>query len=280
MKLSIVMAGRDPNYAGNLRERMLAAVTRNQAEAAARNLNIEWIFSEWNPPSDDYLSYDLAKLGFNCYITNPEIHDELVHPELKDNYFFMEVFAKNVGIRRATGDWILVTNLDDVFDAGVWDYLAREVLDSNTLYRAERADISWELFSKPFTVMEKNIILVHNTKGGTRVTNAAGDFMLFSASKSFGLDEQMIDTNVYSDNRFCLNWLKLGGDYKFIGRVYKADHPLIYANTKKEDVTHKGFKKTKSVKPCKEVATYINKDNWGLIDVPQVKLCERIWYLG
>ena len=100
-----MMAGRDPNYAENLRERMLAAATRNQLEASRRNLSIDWLFVEWNPPSDDLLSNDLAPLGFRCYVVSPEVHDSLVDPSVADKYKFMEGFAKNAGSSGLCPPW-------------------------------------------------------------------------------------------------------------------------------------------------------------------------------
>lgn len=293
MKLSIVTAGRGRHYGGNFAERTAAAITRNQAEAHVRGITIEYIFIEWNPPlGEDYLSYEFAKMGLRCWVVNPQIHHREVAPEMRDHLPFLLHRAKNVGIRRATGDWILVTNADDVFDDRAWDFIAAGGLEPGILYRAERCDVDWTLFeSASFDEMSKNVIHRHDVQGGHHFTMASGDFLLFARENALGLDEAINNTTLHLDSRFCINWSAVQSSgathnldvFQFIGTVFKADHPLTGARQAqhKKGTTRKGVTGWNSAKrTCAGPAVYENPANWGLMDEPERQLCEGVRYIG
>src|SRR5258705_4390417 len=51
------------------------------------------------------------------------------------------MIAKNVGIRRARGNFILATNIDIVFSDELMQFIARKKLDPKKIYRVDRYDI-------------------------------------------------------------------------------------------------------------------------------------------
>lgn len=282
MKLSVVFTGRNVQYSGDFRGRTLAALARNQKEAKKVGVSVEWLFVEWNPLLDtDFLSYRLALRGCRCYVVDPKWHKKLLAPAM----VFSQSFAKNVGIRRALGEWILVTCADDVFDDQVWLNIAAG-LDPRFLYRVERCDVDWHLFDEPFEVLRHNVIRRHTSSG---FTQAAGDFLLFPAERRFGFDEAINDSDLGTDGRFCENWSALMsngalgniGVFRFIGDIFKADHPLTYVNTRgsgkpnAKGRMHWNYR----IRTCPGPALYQNKPNWGLRDAKQRKLREGVWYL-
>lgn len=269
-----MMAGRDPNYAENLRERMLAAVTRNQLEASRRNLSIDWLFVEWNPPSDDLLSNDLAPLGFRCYVVSPEVHDSLVDSSVADKYKFMEGFAKNVGMRRAANEWLISTNADNVLGRMVWSFLVAGEFERGVMYRAERKDVSYTSFGLSYRKLNRGAHRTYSLTG--KLQHAAGDFMMLSSKDNPGYDEAMNDANPHSDGHLCWNWTELGYKMEAIGIVYKADHDLIMRNVRRQAITHKG----KKVSKIPKISTYKNSDSWGLVDYPEVEIAPNVWRIG
>lgn len=288
-KLSIIFTGRNDSYAADFKERMMAAVDRNQQEAAKTSLDVEWIFVEWNPLSEDYLSYELVKKGFRCYVVSPDIQKRIISPQVSGRMTFMQFFGKNVGIRKATGDWILVTNADCVFDEGIWKFISNEYLCPEILYRAERCDIPASYFDKSFEVMRDNLTRHHLIDDGKHFTEAAGDFLLFSSQNLLGFDETVNFSDVYVDGRFCYNWsaLRSRGDldnwhfFRFIGQVFKADHELTFVRTQHLENHSKGSKNWNNrFKSCKGVALYTNGDKWGMIEEPETEICEGVWYIG
>jgi len=272
--VTFMMAGRDPFYSGNLRERTLAAVTRNQEEANSRNLNIDWLFVEWNPPSDDLLSNDLAPLGFRCYVVSPEVHDSLVDPDVANRYKFMEGFAKNVGMRRAANEWLISTNADNVLGKKVWNFLVAGEFERRVMYRAERKDVSYTSFDMPYNELNKNAHRAYSLIG--KLQHAAGDFMMLSSKDNPGYDEAMNDANPHSDGHFCWNWIELGYKMEAVGIVYKADHDLIMRKVRKHAITHKGKKFSKVPK----MSAYKNSDSWGLVGYPEVEIAPNVWRIG
>ncbi len=63
------------------------------------------------------------------------------------------MIAKNVGIRRARGDFILATNIDIIFSDELMRFIARQKLNPKKFYRVDRYDINSGL-SKDFTLDE------------------------------------------------------------------------------------------------------------------------------
>lgn len=278
MLLSIVTTGRNDDYGGDFAARIFAALGRNQAEAKRAGVSVEWLFVEWNPPDADYLSYELAPRGCTCFVVDPRWHEKLIAP----GRTFSRGFAKNVGIRRAMGDWILSTNPDVVFSEQVWSNIAAG-LDPRFLHRAERCDVDWRLFGKPFEVLRENIVARHvPVESGGGFTTAAGDFLLFPARDRFGYDEAINSIDIHTDGRFCENWSALMSDgrlrnpdvFRFLGDIFKADHPNLYIRTVKR---FKGW--DYRVRTCEGPALFENEPNWGLGDVEARELKNGIWYL-
>ena len=64
----------------------------------------------------------------------------------------LEFLAKNIGIRRAYGEYILSTNPDIIISEELVAWLAE--LDANTYYRTNRHDITNDYFSPKLSVQE------------------------------------------------------------------------------------------------------------------------------
>jgi len=284
MKVSIITAGRNDNYGGDFRGRTLTATEYNQAQAERHGIDVEWLFVEWNPLDENYLSYELAaKYGYTCYVVAPEIHAKRVHPDVAGRMTFCQFLAVNVGLRRATGDWLLCTHPDDAIGPDVWQRL-NQPLDIETIYRARRYDVPAGHFGQSWQEMTARRGLDH----GGGYTNAAGDFLLFSAEYRRGFDEWAASfSDVHTDGRFVCSWMReRTGDIhwntrycQFIGTIYKCDHPMIY---RRSGGAHRGKPKWKS----KERRTrsgrglYDNPPDWGLASEPVRQLVEGVWYIG
>jgi hypothetical protein len=53
-----------------------------------------------------------------------------------------QMIAKNVGIRRARGQYIMATNLDIIFSSELMEFLAARTLEPGAMYRMDRHDIA------------------------------------------------------------------------------------------------------------------------------------------
>src|SRR5262245_31003927 len=99
--IALVVIGRNDNYGGDVRGRLDATLTWNLQYPFH-----EAIYVEWNPlperPSDaDWLVKKFPNL--RVYRVSAERHQRYcTNPKMQ----MLEYFAKNVGMRRATSDWI------------------------------------------------------------------------------------------------------------------------------------------------------------------------------
>jgi hypothetical protein len=109
-------------------------------------LQTEIVVVEWNPPAENAGIADV--LGRSPYgssrvetrvITVPaRIHAGLPHSSKR---CLFEYVGKNVGIRRAEGEFILVTNPDTVYSRNLVDRMRTGRLQDGIFYRVDRADV-------------------------------------------------------------------------------------------------------------------------------------------
>lgn len=288
-RLSIVVSGRNDDYGGGFVERATAALARNASEGTARGIECELIFVEWNPLGEQYLSLDLAQRGIRCFVVAPEIHKRLVSPAVSDRLSFFQFMAKNVGIRRATGEHILVTNADCVIGDNVWDYLASTPLERHLMYRAVRCDVEPRYFVDDFETLRQKTLRRHEAANGRHFTNAAGDFVLFAAERRLGYDERITFSDAHVDGRFCRQWsaLQSRGDgdnhrlFRFIGDVFKAEHPLTFHHTWADARHPKGFTDWwTDIRYGSGSGLYENDADWGLAGEPEHQVVPGVTLIG
>src|SRR5579883_2071122 len=117
--ISVVVTARNDDHGGNLLGRMQCFVNGWIALSNRHHLSSELIVVEWNPPVDRQPLWQAlrwpAELGI-CKVrfieVPPELHRRYEHADALPLY---QMIAKNVGIRRARGRFILATNIDILF---------------------------------------------------------------------------------------------------------------------------------------------------------------------
>jgi hypothetical protein len=143
--LSVVTAARNDDHGGNLLGRTQVFVDAWINQAKRHNLSSELIIVEWNPPAG---RERLAKALRWPIDTGPcEVRIIEVPPEVHARYRqapalpLYQMIAKNVGIRRARGAFILATNIDIVFSDELFRFLASQRLERGRMYRIDRHDV-------------------------------------------------------------------------------------------------------------------------------------------
>jgi hypothetical protein len=143
--LSVVAASRNDDHGGDPLIRTQIFISNFARQCEKYHLPAELIIIDWNPVPDrpglaavltipPETTYCQAKV-----ITVPtELHNRLKYA---DKLSFFQMIAKNVGIRRARGDFILATNIDIIFSDELMRFIAGQKLDSKKLYRVDRYDI-------------------------------------------------------------------------------------------------------------------------------------------
>ncbi len=146
--LSIVATSRNDNHGGSLTKRMQHFVDGFVAQCIRHDLQAELILVEWNPPPENVPLKEVLRFPKDRgpseirIITVPrELHDKLKHAE---SLPLFQMIGKNVGIRRALGNYVLATNIDILFSDAIMQFLKKN-LDEKFLYRTDRVDIPSEL---------------------------------------------------------------------------------------------------------------------------------------
>jgi hypothetical protein len=122
-RLSIICTGRNDDRAPDQFER-LVSLQRTLAHAL-KNVPFEFLFVEWNPdPGRPYLGEALILDQARHYVVTREAHKRLIADAqmstrdgkaVKGERAFLLNHANNVGLKFARGEWVLITNLDDLF---------------------------------------------------------------------------------------------------------------------------------------------------------------------
>lgn len=144
--LSVVAAARNDDHGGNLLRRMQLFVDCLDALCEQYRLAAELALVEWNPPENRVpLSGALtwAASPRSCsvrIISVPNaVHRRLNH---SDGLPLFQMIAKNAGIRRARGRFVLATNVDVIFSKELVQFAASGRLEEGRLYRVERYDVA------------------------------------------------------------------------------------------------------------------------------------------
>jgi hypothetical protein len=143
--LSVVVTSRNDNHGGTLTRRMQTFVNALVAQCRRHNVPTELIFVEWNPPADkpkliEALRWpkEMSPCQVRIIEVPPEIHARYRHAQSLPLYQFI---AKNVGIRRARGEFVLATNIDVLFNHDLMSFIAQRKLEKGKMYRIDRHDV-------------------------------------------------------------------------------------------------------------------------------------------
>jgi hypothetical protein len=144
--ISVVVAARNDNHGGNMIGRMQAFIDSWICQARQHNLSSEIIVVEWNPPADrarlmDQLRWppDMGACEVRFIEVSRELHDSLPNAAAIPLH---QMIAKDVGIRRARGQFVLATNLDIIFSAELMKFLGERRLERRKMYRMDRTDVA------------------------------------------------------------------------------------------------------------------------------------------
>ena len=143
--LSIVLAARHDDHGQGFLSRLQLFLRTLYAHNAKHLLPLEILIVEWNPPPNA-LTLDKVLLrppanqptSLRVVVVPANIHARYqTHKKLA----LYQMTAKNVGIRRAKGLFVLCTNADVIFSRPLFAFLARQSLSTKHYYRANRCDI-------------------------------------------------------------------------------------------------------------------------------------------
>jgi hypothetical protein len=145
VRLSLVAAARNDDYGGDFLGRMTRFLGVLYSIGRAEGLDAEVVLVEWNPPAGrPRLAEAIDWRSFPEPLPTRILHvPEETHARLPNSGVIPlhEYVAKNVGIRRARGEFVLSTNPDLLFGRGLVRLLARDGLERGHFYRVDRYDV-------------------------------------------------------------------------------------------------------------------------------------------
>ena len=282
--LSIIVTGRNDDFGGDFNGRFFRAVRFNHEQLTAAGVAHEFVFVEWRPiPQRPYLATllraEFPELGpgrLRSYVVDGAFHDAIsLNPRLQ----FQEFVAKNVGVRRARGRFLLTTNTDIYFSRGVIARLADGTLDRGILYRAARHDLksNSDVSALDWNVLEdeRNWEMVNRIKPPL-FTNASGDFLLLDRDgyhRLRGFNEVYRTAKIHIDGNFCVKALSSGMTPTDIGEpVYHVGRGTLHAQVGT-------YRNRPDEAPWGDIrwnsdVVYVNGPEWGLGLAPERALDE------
>jgi hypothetical protein len=171
--LSVVVTTRNDDHGGDMLRRFKIFAEALLEQANRHSLTGELIVVEWNPPPGPRLS-EIVKLAVTSdsfairfLEVPPEAHGAIRNSDVIPLF---QMSAKNVGLRRARGEFILATNPDILFSDGLVSFMASGKLDSAVMYRIDRHDVPAEV---PDTVSpdqqldwcNSHVLRIHRKRG-------------------------------------------------------------------------------------------------------------------
>lgn len=143
--LSVVAASRNDDHGGNPLYRTQIFVDSFLEQCKRNQLRAELILVEWNPPRDraplaDVIDWRSQNPWVDCRVITVPFERHILLRFARVLPLF-QMIGKNVGIRRAQGEYILATNIDILFSDELMTFLAKKSLRKDRQYRCDRWDI-------------------------------------------------------------------------------------------------------------------------------------------
>ena len=184
--ISFVVATRNDDHGENMSNKNQYFIDRWAYLANKFNLSCELIIVEWNPPEErpkliDQLKIPKLNNGLKIkFITIPNN----VHKKFKnsDKLNFFQMIAKNVGIRKAEGEFILCTNIDIIFSDEIFEFFSKKKLNLKTIYRTDRYDIDFNDFDNikiNSNLLNDNLTFIHKSNFSLDIKNKKKYYVKF-----------------------------------------------------------------------------------------------------
>src|SRR5487761_324836 len=150
---SFVATSRNDDHGGDVLRRTQSFIRRLAEQALRHEVACELVLVDWNPPQGraplaDVLAWPAGSEWFSArVITVPvALHRELAFSK---RLAMFQMIAKNVGIRRARGAYMIATNIDIIFSDELFQWLKSGEMREGVLYRSDRWDIPNEIQLEP-----------------------------------------------------------------------------------------------------------------------------------
>lgn len=280
MSVSVIVPSRNDDHGGNMVERANMFLGGLAAQAQRHQFEIELILVEWNPPPDKpsllhVLEWPKSLRYFQSkFIVVPAaVHDAVPNSDVIPLFQYL---AKNAGIRRARGEFVLCTNPDLIFDDDL--FYALTTVKPGRTYRAIRHDLGVELVPRGLTLKAAlefcrlNVVKRCTGKVWRLHTDASGDFTMMTKKEWFalrGYPEWPI-WSIHLDSFFLAQAAYAHGLWERLlpGALYHVDHKASWATDPHygDNLPKKSLTQIHRLVRNFEMGHLVNDVLWGLAD--------------
>ncbi|WKZ27336.1 MAG: hypothetical protein QY311_01080 [Candidatus Paceibacterota bacterium] len=165
-KISFIMAGRNDDYGGNFLNRMHTSLRTLLYLAEKHAAPIEVVVIDYNPPIEVPTLREALGLSGNAWCTlrfisiPAEFHARVSNGGKNP---FPEYIAKNIGIRRARGEYVASVNPDIIFSEAFFLSIVKGDLHPTSFYRANRHDLGIRAIDPTISVPDVLRLCAQNT---------------------------------------------------------------------------------------------------------------------
>jgi hypothetical protein len=264
--ISIIVVGRNDNYGGEFSLRLKTTLDWNLRQLPGAEL----IYVEWNKIPERESDCDWIEKrypGAKCFIVPQSIHETICqNPKMP----VMEYFAKNLALRKASRQWLMLINAD----CFIGDDTVKNIrkLGKEYVYGTHYVSFRWD---------QKDIAAYHLTTKSNHVLTfpapkdlgpVVGNFILTHKQNwmnSGGYDEKLNNVRAGVDTNGLNQLINKGLIPMVLGHHFHLDHP--------ESIIH-GANQTHGRHAFDNIP-YTNDPGWGLINYPLKKMSDRVWLL-
>jgi hypothetical protein len=298
VKLSIIFSARDDGYGDNRPapgSNIISPFTFIQrlkmcTEANIKNFlkhlsedELEIIIVDWSPLDEKYLyqNEEVKEVLSHKCITNIIVPGEAVESMGCSKNAFYEFFAKNVGIRRAKGEYILITNGDIMFD----EVSCKETCDVIKDEENKSKSHYWRCHSRKDVDHDLNLIMEGLNFGriGNDVfedyylgTPASGDYLLVTKedliNKGKGYDEGNSEHNKPGEMYTPTSTFRHYGAFQDGESIFNLYLNGVTPEKVNGSVLHIDHAKAPDNGGVWNKNGYENTENWGLLESESKKI--------
>jgi hypothetical protein len=218
--LSVVAASRNDTHGGDPLRRTQIFVNAFLDQCRLHKLPGELIIVDWNPPQDrpglaTALKFDRVNEYGSARVISvpPDIHLRITHGE---KLALFQMIAKNVGIRRARGKFILVTNIDILFSNELMALIAKQNLRGDYMYRVDRCDVDNQIPAEAPLEEQLRFCSTHLIRAHVRGRTLMGEQLKeYSLAGNGSLEPQVADQGALDRKKLHSNGC---GDFTLLSR--------------------------------------------------------------
>jgi len=285
--ISFIVTGRNDNYGGRFIERMNNFISSIAILSNRHNIDSEIVITEWNPqPEKPFLWQEIYntnkilkkyKQKIKFIIVPNNIHNTFRNRDDPNRQIpVLDYAGKNVGIRRSSGQFLLICSPDLIFQDDFFIKLKNNFFTNKYIYRSARTDyhsINLELdddnikYDDFINKCKENSYAVH-TEANTPINNdsdrmypfppfgnASGDFLLTHRDNWLQIQGCPERTDIFSyiDSRVLDKHLAISEQW-----VLNLNCSVLHENHGRFHYTGEDEVK------IQQLITHINHENWGL----------------